>query len=67
MKRSVVILKDIDNKDKTIEIGEPFLRDGTFWLTSRIGKDIVINMRLDSKEIEKLRNFLKEYFGEAKK
>ena len=57
-----ITLKDIDNKNKTVEIGEPFLADGTFWVTSRIGKDIVVTLRLDKKEILKLKTFLKIYF-----
>ena len=60
MIKRTVVLKDFDNKDKTVEIGEPFLSDGTFWVTIRIGREVLPRVRIDNKEINKLFRFLEQ-------
>jgi hypothetical protein len=56
-----VILIDDENKDKTLEFGEAFLPDGRFWLTVRIGKELISTIKLNNKETNKLYAFLRTY------
>ncbi len=61
MKIKPIILKDKDNKKKTLEFGEPFLSDGTFWLNLRIGKENINTIKLDEPELEKIFKHLIKY------
>ena len=59
--RKDIILKDIDNKKKTITIGEPFLRDGTFWLVTHLDKEVLPSVRISMKDVDNLLKFLQNY------
>jgi len=56
-----VILKDCNNKEKTLIIVKPFIPDGTFWATIRIGKEVLPTVKLNNIEMTKLFKFLFEY------
>ena len=60
MKKSI-IFKDKNNEKKYIEIGEPFIPDGSIWFTIRIAGEALPSIKLDKESINKLNKFLKKY------
>ena len=59
--------KEYKKNKKIINIGEPFIPDGTFWFTIHIGKENLPNIRLDAKELTRLYKFFSDYIRLSQK
>ena len=59
-KKELVLVDEINSKI-TLKIGNPFLRDGTLWITSKISDEVILNVRISKIQVLKLFTFIEDW------